>query len=42
MSIDVHTSFEREILTRSGGTYMKGFNTKQLNVLIKERKVVQK
>ena len=27
MSIDVHTSFEREILTSSGVSYIKGFNT---------------
>ena len=40
MSIDVHTSFEREILTSSGVSYIKGFNmtTRQLNVLIQENK----
>ena len=38
MSIDVHTSFEREILTSSGGTYIKQFNTEKLKVLIQEKK----
>ena len=38
MSIDVHTSFEREILTNSGGTYIKQFNTEKLKVLIQEKK----
>jgi hypothetical protein len=38
MSIDVYMSFERETLTSIGGSYIKGFNTEQLKLLIEEKK----